>query len=107
MLSSSSLSLSLSALATTYSALALEVPSAIASSCTTSPKRLIIFKMGAVSVVSVSSPSRVTLAVDLTLAISLFRLSQTKLCLSGETLVRSIMQKASASVKIFNRATVQ
>jgi hypothetical protein len=44
--------------------------------------------MGAVSVVSVSSPSRDTLAVDLTLAISLFSLSQTKLFLSDEMLVR-------------------
>jgi hypothetical protein len=44
--------------------------------------------MGVVLVVLVSSPSRDTLAVDLTLAISLFGLSQTKLFLSDEMLVQ-------------------
>jgi hypothetical protein len=44
--------------------------------------------MGAVSVVSVSSPSRDTLAVDLTLAISLFSFSQMKLFLRDGMLVR-------------------
>jgi hypothetical protein len=72
----------------TYSASALEVPSALVPSCTTSPDRLIISEMGAISVVSFSCPSRDTLAVDLTLAISLFSLSQTKLFLSDEMLVR-------------------
>jgi hypothetical protein len=73
-LSSSSLSFSLSSLATVCSASASVIPLAIVSSYTTSLERLIISEMGAVSVVSVSSPLRVTLAVDLTLAILLFRL---------------------------------
>jgi hypothetical protein len=42
---------------------------------TANSERLIISEMGALPVVAVSSPSRDTLAVDLTLAISLFRLS--------------------------------
>jgi hypothetical protein len=74
---------------------------------TTNLECLIISEMGAVSVVSVSSPSRVTLAVDLTLVISLFRLKQTKLRFSGEMLVRNVMQKASGSVKIFSSTTAQ
>jgi hypothetical protein len=44
--------------------------SATTSSGTTRPDRLIIYDIGAVSVVSTSSPSRDTLAVDLTRAIS-------------------------------------
>jgi hypothetical protein len=47
---------------TTCSASALDVPSAIAASCTTRRDRLITSDMGAVSVTSVSSPSRDTLA---------------------------------------------
>jgi hypothetical protein len=50
--------------------------------------RLIISEIGAVSVISISPPSRDTLAMDLTLAISLFSFSQTKLFLSDEMLVR-------------------
>jgi hypothetical protein len=74
MLSSSSLSFLLSASAALCSLLALATPSTIVSSYITNPECLITSEMGAVSVISVSSPSRVTLAVDLTLAISMFRL---------------------------------
>jgi hypothetical protein len=80
---------------------------AITPSYTTSPDRLIISEIGAVSVISVSSPSRDTLAVDLTLAISLFSFSQTKLFLSDEMLVRKYNARALASVKIFNSTMVQ
>jgi hypothetical protein len=62
----------------------LGVPLAVAPSCTTRPERLITSDMGAVSVISVSSPSRDTLAVDLTLAISMNSFFQTKLILSDE-----------------------
>jgi hypothetical protein len=73
-LSSFSLSLSLSASAVVCSASVSVTPSAIVSSYATNPKCLITSKIGAVLVVSASSLSRVTLAVDLTLAISVFRL---------------------------------
>jgi hypothetical protein len=73
--------------ATTCSASALKVPSAVAPSCTTRPDHLITSDMGAVSVTSVSSPSWDTLVVDLTLAILVFSFFQTKLILSDEVLV--------------------
>jgi hypothetical protein len=56
-------------------------------SWTTNPERFIISAMGAVSEVPASSPSRATLAVDLTLAISVFSLSQMKLHLNDGTFV--------------------
>jgi hypothetical protein len=52
-----------------FSALAIST-SATTSSGTTRPDRYIISDIGAVSIVSTSSPSRDTLAVDLTRAIS-------------------------------------
>jgi hypothetical protein len=79
---SSSLSLSLPPSATVYLA------SAVASSGTTRPDRLITSDIGVVSVTSASSPSRDTLAVDLTRAILVFRLLKTKLISSDEELVR-------------------
>jgi hypothetical protein len=87
MLLSSSLSLSLPTSALVCSASTLGVPSAVAPSYTTRPERLITSDMGAVSVTSVSSPSRDTLAVDLTLAISVFSFFETKLILNDEALV--------------------
>jgi hypothetical protein len=65
---SSSSSFSLSALASTTSYVGI----GSFSSWTTNPECFIISKMGAVSEVPAYSPSRATLAVDLTLAISLF-----------------------------------
>jgi hypothetical protein len=88
MLLSSSLWLSLSPLATAYPASALEAPSAVASSGTTRPDRLITSDIGVVSVTSVSSPSWDNLAVDLTLAISVFSFLKTKLISRNEALVR-------------------
>jgi hypothetical protein len=82
---SSSLSLPLQPSATVYSAL---TPSAEASSDITRPDRLITYDIGAVSVTSASSPSRDTLAVDLTLAISAFSFPKTKVISSAEELVR-------------------
>jgi hypothetical protein len=70
-----------------YSALAVEVPSAIDSSGTTRPDRLITSDIGAISVASALSPSRDTLAVDRTLAISVFAHFKTKLISSDEALV--------------------
>jgi hypothetical protein len=87
MLLSSSLSLSPPSSATAYSVLAV-APSAVASSGITKPDRFITSDIGAVSVTSVSSPSRDTLAVDLTLAISLLSFLKTKLISSDEEFVR-------------------
>jgi hypothetical protein len=73
--------------ASVCSALTLGVPLAVAPSCTTRPERLITSDMGAVSITSVSSHSRDTLAVDLTLAILVFSFFQTKLILIDEALI--------------------
>jgi hypothetical protein len=107
MLSSSSSSFSLSAYVIVGSASASATPLVIVSSCTTKPERFIISEMGAVSEVQASSPSRATLAVDLTLAILVFSLWQAKLHLSNGTFVRSVKQKASALVKKFSSTVVQ
>jgi hypothetical protein len=56
--------------------------------------------MGVVSEVPASPPLRATLAVDLTLAILVFSLWQTKLHLSDGMFVRSVKQQASTLVKI-------
>jgi hypothetical protein len=84
---SSSLSLSLPTSASVCLASTLGIPSAVAPSYTTRPEHLITYDIGAVSVTSVSSPSRDTLVVDLTLAILVFSFFQTKLILSDEALV--------------------
>jgi hypothetical protein len=107
MLSLSSSSFSLSALATICLASASAAPSVMVPSCTTNPERSITSEMGAVSVVLASSPSRATLAVDLTLAISVLNLWQTKLRLNDGTFARSVKQQASASIKNFSSTTVQ
>jgi hypothetical protein len=87
MLLSSSLSSSLlsSAIVCLVSAVS---PLAVVSSSTTKPDRLITSGIGAISDTSVSSPSRDTLAVDLTLAISVFSLFKMKLISSSEALFR-------------------
>jgi hypothetical protein len=61
---------------------------AVASSGTTRLDRLITSDIGVVSVTSASSPSRDTLAMDLTLSISVFGFLKTKLISSDEALVR-------------------
>jgi hypothetical protein len=86
MLLSSSLSLSLLPLATVYLASTVE-PSESSLFRTTGPDRLITCDIDAVSVTSASFPSRDTLAVDLTLVISAFRLLKTNLISSDEELV--------------------
>ena len=62
--------------------------SVVASSVTTRHDPLITSDTGAVSVTLVSSPSRDTLAVDLTLAISVFSFLKTKLTSSDEEFAR-------------------
>jgi hypothetical protein len=52
-----------------YSASAADAPSSAVPSVTTSPDCFITSEIGAVSMASASSPSRVTLAVERTLAI--------------------------------------
>ena len=84
---SSSPSFSLPPSATICSASAAEVPSAIASFDTTRPDHLITSDIGAVSVASAPSPSRDTLAVDRTLAISVLMLFKMKLISNDEALV--------------------
>jgi hypothetical protein len=61
-------------------------PSVVTSSDTTRPDRFITSEIGAISAISVSSPSRDTLAVDLTLAICVFRFFKPKLILGDEAL---------------------
>jgi hypothetical protein len=61
--------------------------SAATSSDATRPDHLITSDIGAVSVASVSSPSRDTLAVVLTLAISVFMFFKMKLISSDEVFV--------------------
>jgi hypothetical protein len=78
--SSSSLSLSASTVGTASAIATSSVGTGYFYSCTINPEHFIISEMGAISEVPASSPSRATLAVELTLAISVFmRRSYTQL----------------------------
>jgi hypothetical protein len=66
------------------------------SSGTINPECLIISKMGAISEVLASSPSRVTLAVDRTLAISVLNIQS----LNDWMFVRSLSSKLAGSRKL-------
>jgi hypothetical protein len=95
--SSSSSSLSASAVVgSTSTSTTSSVGTVSFSYATINPECLIISEMGAVSEVPASSPSRVTLAVDRTLAISVLN----KRSLNDWMFVRSLSSKLAGSRKL-------